>query len=340
VLLNLHTHLEGCVRPETARELALSAGLPEPADWEAALHMRDPADLTVFLAHVAAAYPVLAHLDGLARVAMEAVDDAADDGAVFVELRVGPSTHAGPGRSIVDVLRAVCEGVAAARIPAGVVACLLRHEPEHVNIEVARAACRLAGTGVVGLDVAGDELLFPALTPYADAFALARAHGLGLTAHAAEASPAQAVREAVEVLGVSRIGHGSRAVEDPAVLGWSADQGVCFEVCPTSNVLTGAASSLARHPVHRFLAAGCPVVLGDDDPVTTGVRLGAEVDRLLTIGGLDPSMMRDITTTSVDVAFCEDGLRARLRRSLKDAVWPADRRGTAAGDAPAEQPAP
>jgi adenosine deaminase len=318
MLLNLHTHLEGCVRPETAAELARAAGVPEPPlGWDTALCMRERSDLTMFLAHVAAAYPVLADLDALARVAREAVDDAADDGAVFVELKVGPSTHAGPGRPIIEVLRAVCEGVAAAKVPAGVVACMLRHESEHVNMEVARAACRLAGKGVVGLDVAGDELLFPALSPYTDAFAMARAHGLGLTAHAAEAAPAEAVREAVEVLGVSRVGHGSRAAEDSNLLEWCAGQGVSFEVCPTSNVLTGAAPSLARHPIHRFLSAGCRVVLGDDDPVTTGVRLGAEVDGLLSAGGLNPSAVRDIAETSVDVAFCEDGVRARLRQMLR-----------------------
>ncbi|MFG1710270.1 adenosine deaminase [Nonomuraea sp. M3C6] len=321
MLVNLHTHLEGCVRPATAAELAREAGLPEPpGGWDAALRMRERADLTVFLAHVAAAYPVLAGLDGLARVAREAVEDAAADGCAFVEFRVGPSTHAGLGRPIREVLRAVCEGVAdgsaATGVPAGVIACLLRHEPAPANDEVARAACALAGQGVVGLDVAGDELLYPALEPYKDAFAMARAAGLGLTAHAAEASAAPAVRQAVESLGVTRIGHGSRAADDLALLAWCADEGVCFEVCPTSNVLTGAANDLAGHPVHRFLAAGCRVVLGDDDPVTTGVRLGEEVSRLLSEGGLSPGSLDRIAATSVEVAFCPDDVRAGLRRRL------------------------
>ncbi|MEO3858477.1 adenosine deaminase [Acrocarpospora sp. B8E8] len=318
MLLNLHTHLEGCLRPETAADLAKAAGLPEPdVGWEAALRMRERADLTVFLAHVAAAYPVLAHLDGIARAAREAVEDAAADGASFVELRVGPSTHAGPGRSIYEVLNAVCEGVASAPIPAGVVACLLRHVPEHVNMEVANAACQLAGVGVVGLDVAGDELLFPALEPYVAAFAMARSHGLGVTAHAGEAAPGHAVREAVDLLGVSRIGHGSRAADDSQLLEWAADEGVCFEVCPTSNVLTGAAPSLAEHPMHRFLAAGCRVVLGDDDPITTGVRLASEVRALVSEGGLPPAALDGMARTAVEVAFCHDGVRAELRHALE-----------------------
>ena len=98
---------------------------------------------------------------------------------------------------------------------------------------------------VVGLDVAGDELVYPSLVPYREPFRIAAAAGLGLTAHAAEAGPAAAVREAASLLGVRRIGHGSRAADDPAILAWSADHGITFEVCPSSNVLTGAALVVA-----------------------------------------------------------------------------------------------
>src|SRR5215211_8943519 len=103
--LNLHTHLEGWVRPETAAELAVEMGVPTPAGgWEDALRMREPADLTVFLAHVAAAYPLLAAPDAMRRVAREAVEDAAADHCDFLEIRFGPSTHARPGFSIDEVI--------------------------------------------------------------------------------------------------------------------------------------------------------------------------------------------------------------------------------------------
>jgi adenosine deaminase len=316
--LNLHTHLEGWVRPETAADLAASMGVPAPAGgWDAALRMREPADLTVFLAHVAAAYPVLGSAEALRRVAREAVEDAAADGQDFLEIRFGPSTHARPGFPIADVIAAACEGLDEGRratgVPIGLVVCLLRHLDDAANLGIARAAADAAGKGVVGLDVAGDELLYPALEPYREPYAIAAAAGLGLTAHAAEAGPAVAARDAVELLGVSRIGHGSHIADDPAALAWAVREGIAIEVCPTSNILTGAAPSIREHPVHAFLEAGCRVVVGDDNPINIGTRLAAEERQLADEGGLTEAQLLDIHRTACDVAFTDDTTRAALR---------------------------
>jgi adenosine deaminase len=323
--LNLHSHLEGCVRPATAAELAHAMGVPEPAGgWDAALRMLEPADLTVFLAHVAAAYPVMGSADALRRIAREAVEDAAADGCDFLEVRFGPATHRRPGLPIPEVIKAVSEGLADgsrdAGLPTALVVCLLRHSDRETNLEVARSAAGLAGRGVSGLDVAGDELLFPSLTPYVEPFRIAAAASLGLTAHAAEAGPPSAVREAAETLGVARIGHGSHVVDDPDALAWSADHGITFEVCPTSNVLTGAAPSLREHPLHRFLAAGCGVVLGDDDPITIGRRLADEERDLVATGGLSRDQLGEIHRRSIDVAFTDETVRADLRTRLAAVV--------------------
>lgn len=316
--LNLHTHLEGWVRPETAAELAASMGLPAPAEgWDDALRMRAPADLTVFLAHVAAAYPVLGSYDAMRRIAREAVQDAAADGCDFLEIRFGPATHVRPGFDLDAVIAATCEGLeegrAATGLACGLVVCLLRHLDRETNLAVARAAADAAGRGVVGLDIAGDELVHPSLAPYREPFQIAAAAGLGLTAHAAEAGPADAVREAASSLGVRRIGHGSRAADDPTVLAWAADHGITFEVCPSSNVLTGAAASLREHPLHAFLAAGCSVALGDDDPVTTARTLADEERLLVAEGGLTAGDLRRIQRHATSVVFADESTRATLR---------------------------
>ncbi len=317
VTINLHTHLEGCVRLDTAAELAAGLGVAPPASsWDEALVMHVPSDLTVFLAHVAAAYPLLGSHDALSRVAREAVVDAAAGGSRFCELRFGPLTHVRPGFDVDAVIGAVCEGVAGgieeAGIEAGVVVCVLRHHEEEDNIAVARAAARAAGAGVVGFDVAGDELLFPDLGPYVRPFECAAAAGLGLTAHVAEAGPASNIRDAHDTLGVRRIGHGTRLGADAEMLAWSVDHGMCLEVCATSNVLTGAAPSVAEHPIHRFLEVGCDVVLGDDNPITIETTLGREV-RELEGAGLTPTDFARIEATAADVAFCEESVRAWLR---------------------------
>jgi adenosine deaminase len=317
VTINLHTHLEGCVRLETAAELASELGVaPLAESWEEALVMRAPSDLTVFLAHVAAAYPLLGSHAALARVAHEAIVDAAADGCRFLELRFGPLTHVRDGFDVDAVISAVCEGAASGAqesgIAAGVVVCALRHHDEAANLSLARAAARRAGDGVVGFDVAGDELLFPDLRALVGPFECASAAGLGLTAHVAEAGPAANIRDAHETLGVRRIGHGTHVGADAGLLAWSADHGMCFEVCATSNVLTGAARSVGEHAIHRFLGAGCSVVLGDDNPITIDTRLSREVEKLQA-AGVTPDALARIEATAIEQAFCEPSVRASLR---------------------------
>lgn len=282
--------------------------------------MSSPADLSVFLAHVAHVYPLLGSAEALERVACEAVEDAATDGVDYLELRFGPATHARSGFPVGAAVDAVCRGAEEGRrrsgALAGIVVCALRHHDGETNLEVAREAARRAGSGVVGFDVAGDELLFPALEPYRAPFAIAAAAGLGLTAHVAEAGPGENVLAAVEELGIRRIGHGTRAAGDEALLRRAGGEGVVFEVCPTSNVLTGAVRALHAHPARRFLDHGCGVVLGDDDPVTTGSSFSREERVLVDEAGLTPLELEQVRRLSVEVAFCDQGDRALLRSRL------------------------
>jgi adenosine deaminase len=318
--LNLHTHLEGSVRPETAAELADEQGIPAPVGgWEAALRMHQAGTLTTFLSHVAAAYPLFANPGAIARIVAEAVEDAAADGVAYFELRFGPATHAtalNASEVVAAAAEGLREGTRRSGVPAGLVACALRHHGAATNEAVARAAADHAGMGVVGFDVAGDELLFPSLEPMVRPFAIAAAAGLGLTAHAGEAGTAEHVRQAVEGLGVRRIGHGIRAADDGEVLRWAAEAGVCFEQCPTSNVLTGAVRSYGDHPLRAFLQAGCDVVIGDDDPTTTGAPLSAEFANLVERIGLTADEVVRIHETSIERAFCDESTRAELRERM------------------------
>ena len=112
----------------------------------------------------------------------------------------------------------------------------------------------------------------------------------------------------------ARIGHGSHIADDPATLAWAAREGIAIEVCLTSNVMTGAARSIAEHSLHQFLAAGCRVVIGDDNPVNIGTALAAEERLLETEAGITAEQARDIQRTAVEVAFTDESTRAALRR--------------------------
>jgi adenosine deaminase len=321
LIINLHTHLEGRVRPGTAVELAARAGLPEPVGgWADALQLDGPADLTVFLAKVAATYPFFDSVGGVGRIVSEAVQDAAADGVDYLELRFGPASHTRPGFDLDDVVRAACdgarEGTRLSGLPAGIVVAALRHHPAELNLEVARVAARFAGAGVVGFDLAGDELRFPVLEPYVEPFAVARAAGLGLTCHAAEAASGRAAQDAVRLFGVSRIGHGTHIADDPEVLRWAAENALVIEVCPTSNWFTGAIAAITEHPAARFARAGVPVVLGDDNPTQTGSPMSAELAVLRDQLGFTESELVALQEVSIEAAFAEDSVRAALAGSV------------------------
>lgn len=327
MLLNLHSHLEGSVRPSTAGQLAETLGIPAPPHgWKTAMTMASPANLTVFLRHVASVYPLLGTRDALHRVAREAVEDADADGQDYVEIRFGPGTHVRPDLTLSQVVNAVDQGIregaAHTGMPAGLILCMLRHHSQDMNAAVAQAACSLAGSAVVALDLAGDERLFPDLEPFAPMFAAASAAGLGITVHAGEAAPGRAVQDAVQLFGTRRIGHGSRLAEDPALLTWARQEEVCIEVCLSSNILTGAAKSLRDHPITAFLNSGCRVVLGDDDPITTGMRASAELGLLRSQLNLTAAHLQQISDTSIDIAFCTPHTKAELRDGPKGRAVP------------------
>ncbi|MEA9986150.1 adenosine deaminase [Subtercola sp. RTI3] len=321
MLVNLHTHLEGNVRPTTAGALTEKLGLSQPAGgWVDALQLDAPSNLTIYLEKVASTYPLFSDRESLTRITREAVEDAAADGQSYLELRFGPATHTTENFGLDEVIAAVCEGARqgsdASGMPAGVVVAALRLHDSELNEAVARSAARFADAGVVGFDLAGDELRFAALEPFVGAFGIARAAGLGVTCHAAEAGPASAALEAVALLGATRIGHGAHLTDDPEALKRIAGDGIVVEVCPTSNWYTGAIGAIAGHPAPAFRAAGVALVLGDDNPRQTGSTLSHEHRVLSDQLGFDAAALADLAETSVRAGFMADSVRRELRAQL------------------------
>ena len=156
----------------------------------------------------------------------------------------------------------------------------------------------------------GDEAGFPP-GDFADAFAIAREAGLGLTVHAGEWAGPESVRGGL-ALGVSRIGHGVRASEDPDLVRELAERGTVLEVCPTSNVVLGLYASYAEHPLPALRAAGVPVTLGSDDPPYWDASIGGEYAVAAEQFGLDDEALREITRTALRAAFVEEEVRQRL----------------------------
>jgi adenosine deaminase len=186
----------------------------------------------------------------------------------------------------------------------------VRHRGAERALDVARRTVEAPHPYVTGFGMGGDEAGFPP-GDFADAFAVAREAGLGLTVHAGEWAGPESVRGGL-ALGVSRIGHGVRAAEDPELVRELAERGTVLEVCPTSNIALGLYPSYAEHPLPALRAAGVPVTLGSDDPPYWDASIGREYAVASEQFGLDDAALREITRTALRAAFVEEDVRRRL----------------------------
>jgi adenosine deaminase len=204
------------------------------------------------------------------------------------------------------------------RIGGQVIACGLRTLPPSTSLAIARAAARYRDHGVVAFDLAGSEAGHPP-GPHAEAFRAARDAGLRITCHAGEAAGAQSVREALDVCGAERIGHGVRLGEDPALQEEVRSRGVPLEVCLTSNLHTHTVTDLSAHPAVRYAAAGIPITLNTDSRLMDRTTLTDEYWIAHTVLGLDAPMIARVARNGFAHAFLPD----EARRALLAEVTPA-----------------
>ncbi|MFI6535771.1 adenosine deaminase [Nonomuraea sp. NPDC050547] len=286
----LHCHLDGSLRPATVADLARRQGLAlDRPVRDLVVAPAGCGSLSRYLTYFDLPLQVLQSPDALRRAARELVEDWRADGVVHGEARFAPQLHGRQGMTLDEAVTAVAEGLAEGRATTGVrtglLLCCLRHQSPEESMAVAETAVRRREV-VSGLDLAGDERLYPA-APHKAAFDLAHRADLPCTVHAGEAAGPASVWEAIEVLGARRIGHGVRCAEDGALLERLRADHIALEMCPTSNVQTGAAPSLAGHPATRLLAAGLAVTISTDARTTSDTSLGLEFARLRETAGWD-----------------------------------------------------
>ena len=325
----LHEHLDGGLRPETLFELCRARGIEIPGNdpAELAQWMHDNANsgsLVRYLRGFAITVAAMASREACERIAYEAAEDARLDGCVLAEFRMAPLLLEEHGMSGEAVMEAVLAGLARSPLACGLIVCAMRPEPPERGVRAARLAARYAADGVVGFDLAGAELGFPAAV-HAEAFGIARDAGLGLTCHAGEAGGGDNVMEAAD-LGVSRIGHGINVVRgEPAqVADWTArarDRGLHFEVCPSSNVHTGAVASLAVHPIRTMIDAGLSVSCSTDNRLMSGVTLTHELQALRARTRLTDWELGRLQADAADRSFLPLEKRAAARAQV-EAAWP------------------
>ncbi|MEJ7137306.1 adenosine deaminase family protein [Amphibiibacter pelophylacis] len=316
----LHEHLDGGLRPDTLWALCQQADIAVPCDGPEALGAwmaanADSGSLLEYLKGFDLTVRAMATVPAAERVAFEAAEDARLEGCVLAEFRMAPSLLVGPDLDAADAARALMRGLKASALPTGFIFCAMRHESAWMTLEMARTAIALRDEGwpVVAFDLAGPERGHPA-HKHAGALALCREAGLALTLHAGEADSGDRVLEAGQQ-GARRIGHGihvMHALEPLQQTAWlqqARAMGLHFEVCPSSNVHTGAVPRLEQHPLPAMLQAGLSASVNTDNRLMSRVTLTDELRTAHTRLGLSPAQLRGMTLAAAQASFVDAAVR-------------------------------
>ncbi|MER5742279.1 adenosine deaminase [Streptomyces sp. NPDC002225] len=322
----LHDHLDGGLRPGTIVDLARASGyegLPETEPDKLGIWFREAADsgsLERYLETFAHTCAVMQTREALVRVAAECAEDLAADGVVYAEVRYAPEQHLEAGLTLEEVVEAVNEGFREGerrarrdgnRIRVGALLTAMRHAAR--SLEIAELANRYRDQGVAGFDIAGAEAGFPP-TRHLDAFEYLKRENNHFTIHAGEAFGLPSIWQAIQWCGADRLGHGVRIIDDIEVaengevkLGRLAsyvrDKRIPLELCPTSNLQTGAAASYAEHPIGMLRKLHFRATVNTDNRLMSGTSMSQEFEKLTETFGYTLDDMQWFTVNAMKSAF-------------------------------------
>ncbi len=339
----LHDHLDGGVRPQTVAELAAESGyadLPESDVDRLAGWFRDAADsgsLDRYLETFQHTVGVMQSPEALFRVAAECAEDLAVDGVVYAEVRFAPELHTERGLSLSEVVDAVQAGfhegerrATSAGRPIRIGTLLTAMRTAAMSRQIAELTVQFRDRGVVGFDIAGREAGYPP-TRHLDAFEYLRRENAHFTIHAGEAFGLPSIWEAIQWCGADRLGHGVRIVDDieqrpdgtyhlGPLAAYVRDRRIPLELCPTSNVMTGAAASIAEHPIGMLVDLRFRVTINTDNRLMSGTTMTREMTEVCGAFGWGASELRWLTVNAMKSAFIPFDERLLL---IDDVIKPA-----------------
>ncbi|MCF2829315.1 MULTISPECIES: adenosine deaminase [Pseudoalteromonas] len=319
-LLDLHRHLDGNVRATTILELGQQFNMDLPAtDLEGLrphVQVLDNApNLMAFLEKLDWGVKVLGDYDACRRIAIENVADAVAQGIDYTELRFSPyymaKTHNLHPQGVVE---AVVDGVQSAVKGQDIKVNLIGIMSRTFGVEKCQYeldALLAFKEQLVAIDLAGDELGFPGEL-FIEHYKQVRDAYLGVTVHAGEAEGAVSIWQAIKELGATRIGHGVKAIHDPALMDYLRDNRIGIESCLTSNIQTSTVESLTTHPLKAFLDHGVLATINTDDPAVQGIELDNEYSHAAAAAGLDLSDIHKAQRNAVEIAFLSEADKKAL----------------------------
>ena len=314
-LAELHVHHEGTAPPALIQRLADRNGLKVPDGVFSSPDRFQWFDFLDFLRTYDLAASVIRTEQDYRDITYEYLMACAAEGAIYVEVIVSPDHAGSVGLTDEQHYGGIAAGIDDARRDAGIegrmVVTAIRNFGVEAAVDIARRHAERRHPYIVGFNLAGDEAGYPA-AQFAEAYTIASSAGLGCTCHAGEHDGAESVRQALALPGISRISHGVRAVEDPALVAEIAERGIVLEVCPTSNVATMVFSGYESHPLRALHEAGVKLTLGSDDPPYFGATIGGEYAVARERFGFEEGELETITRTAVQGSFAEDAVKHAL----------------------------
>jgi adenosine deaminase len=319
--IDLHRHLDGSVRLETILDLARQHNLELPGktveELRPHVQVTEPQPgLMAFLAKMLWATRVLGDGEACRRVARENVEDAKREGIDYLELRFSPWFMAEPNqldpREVIDgIVAGIAEGVETTGVRVNLIGILSRTYGADIATKELDALLAYR-EHFVALDLAGDEANFPA-PMFVDHFKKGRDAGWRVTVHAGEAGGAQSVWDAIKLLGAERIGHGTRALEDPKLADYLTENRVPIEANLTSNVHTSTVPNLASHPLREMMSRGLVCSINTDDPGLSGIDLRHEYEVAAPAAGLTREQIHQAQINALETAFLSEDEKRALK---------------------------
>lgn len=310
-------------------EIARQEGLDLPQEEsqlreQVQIGSAEPKTLPNFLSKFRALRPIYRSPEIIRRVTQEAIEDAAIDNVVYLELRFTPAALSqARDFAIPEVVEWVIEFAQEAahqfEIRVGLIASVNRHETVKLAEAVAQIAADHAGEGILGLDLAGNELDFPA-DSFSFIFNSAEEAGLKTTVHAGEWTGAESVNQALSSMSATRIGHGVRVMEDLEVVAIARDRRTAFEVCLTSNLHSGVIGGMDEHPLLEMINAGLVVTLNTDDPGISNIRLSDEYYTAVSELGLSEETLKGLILSGAQYSFLPEPEKKELEGQLQQSL--------------------
>ncbi len=312
--IELHRHLEGTLRFDTLLELAQD-DVNIISDLDAfrrtvQISKADSYSYENFLSKFKPFRKFYNNINVIPRLVHEAIEDAAKDNIIYLELRFTPSALSINGKyDPKDIIELVADNVQDAARKFDIVTRLIlsinRHETVEFADQIGKLAFQFQNKGVVGIDLAGDEANYSAL-PFLSIFERAKKEGLFITIHAGEWNRPENILEAIELFHANRIGHGVRVLESAEITQLAVDCGITFELCLTSNYHSGVVGSLKSHPIKDMMNSDLRITINSDDPEISQIRLSDEFTLLRYHYGFTLDQIFDLSRNAISAAFITD----------------------------------